>query len=85
MWAVCMRDDVNHRSQGTTSLAEGWHSSVKGWVRTQGTENLRVDRLVHFLLTWVGGLCEYKDVRRQHGARLLAVRIACLKTVDRIV
>jgi hypothetical protein len=71
-----MREDVNHRSQDTTSIAEGWHSSVKGWVRSQGTENLRVDRLIYFLLTWVGGLYEYKDIRRQHGARLIAESMA---------
>jgi hypothetical protein len=76
MWAVCMREGVNHRSHDTTSIAEGWHSSVKGWVRSQGTENLRVDRLIYFLLTWVGGLYEYKDIRRQHGARLIAESMA---------
>jgi hypothetical protein len=80
-----MRVDVNHRSQDTTSIAEGWHSSVKGWVRTQGSENLRVDRLVHFLLTWVGGLCECKDMRGQHGARQIAECIACLKNCGQIV
>jgi hypothetical protein len=37
-------------------------------------ENLRL-----LPMAWGGGLCEYNSIRRQHGARLLAVRIACLK------
>jgi hypothetical protein len=76
MWAVCMQEGVNRCSQDTTSIAEGWHSSVKGWVRSQGTENLRGDRLIYFLLTWVGGLYGYKDIRRRHGVRLIAESMA---------
>jgi hypothetical protein len=64
MWVLCLRMDCNHRDQNTTSIAEGWHSSTKAWIRSQGSENLRLDHLIHYLLDWVGGLNRYRDSRR---------------------
>jgi hypothetical protein len=57
---------VCRRYQDTTGVAEGWHSLAKGWVRCQGSENLRLDRLLHVLLQWIGGLYAFKDVCRFH-------------------
>jgi hypothetical protein len=64
MWMVSLRDGVNHRDHNTTSVAEGWHSSVKGWVRSTGSENLRIDHLIYFLLENIGRVFEHKDTRR---------------------
>jgi hypothetical protein len=41
MWVVSLRDCVNHRDHNTTSVAEGWHSSIKLWGRGLEGENLR--------------------------------------------
>lgn len=71
MWVVCMRRSVNHRNQDTTSIAEGWHSSTKAWIRGQGSENLRLDRLIYFLLVWIGSSNVYKDSRRFNGVMQL--------------
>lgn len=63
MWMVSLRDGVNHRDHNTTSVSEGWHSSVKGWVRSTGSENLRIDHLIYFLLENIGSMFEQKDTR----------------------
>jgi hypothetical protein len=67
MWVVCLRESVNHRDQDTTGVAEGFHSSTKSWARSLESEDLRVDRLVHFLLNNIAELSEFKDAQRFHG------------------
>jgi hypothetical protein len=74
MWATCMKTHVNHHDQNTTSIAEGWHSSVKSWIRSQGSENSRLDWLIHFLLIWIGDSNLHKDVCRHYGATSIARR-----------
>jgi hypothetical protein len=64
IWAVCFRSGVNHRDDNTTSLCEGYHSAVKGTLRAQGGEAIRVDRLIHYLLTFVAQTYVHQDVRR---------------------
>lgn len=64
MWAVCFRAGVNHRDDNTTSLCEGYHSALKGVIRAQGGEAVRLDRLIHHLLTFVAQAFVDKDVRR---------------------
>jgi hypothetical protein len=67
MWVLAFREQVNHRDQDTTGIAEGYHSSMKSWARSMGSENLRIDRLVYFLLEKIASLSDYKDVRRFDG------------------
>jgi hypothetical protein len=67
MWCTTFREHVNHRDQDTTSIAEGYHSSMKSWARSLGSENLRIDRLVHFLLDKIASLSDFKDSRRFDG------------------
>jgi hypothetical protein len=67
MWVVCLRESVNHRDQDTTGVAKGFHSSTKSGAHLLGSENLRVDHLVHFLPNNIAELSEFKDAQRFHG------------------
>lgn len=60
MWAMCMRRHINHRDDNTTSHCEGYHSAIKGHIRARGSENMRLDKLVHFLLTVVSVMYTYR-------------------------
>jgi hypothetical protein len=64
---MTFREHVNHRDQDTTGIAEGFHSSTKSWARSLGSESLRIDHLVHFLLDKIASLSEFKDSRRFAG------------------
>lgn len=58
---MCMRRRINHRDDNTTSHCEGYHSAIKGHIRSRGSENLRLDKLVHFLLTVVSEMYTYRN------------------------
>lgn len=62
-----MRKGFNHRGDNTTSLCEGYHSAIKSFVRAQGGENVRVDRLIHHLLHFMADCNTHKDVLRFAG------------------
>jgi hypothetical protein len=64
MWVVTLRDGVNHRGDNTTSICEGYHAAVKGPLRGTSGESLRLDRLIHHLLTFVAATYVDKDIRR---------------------
>jgi hypothetical protein len=61
---VYLRAGVNHRDDNTTSLCEGYHSALKGAIRAKGGESIRLDRLIHHLLTFVAQTFVDKDIRR---------------------
>jgi hypothetical protein len=71
MWAVCLRMDVNHRDDDTTSICEGFHSALKGLIRSLGSESLRLDRLLYYLLRFVAEVNVHRDARRFWGINLL--------------
>jgi hypothetical protein len=63
MWVVCLRAGVNHRDDETTELCEGGHCALKAVIRAQGGESVRLDRLIHHLLTFVAQPFVDKDIR----------------------
>jgi hypothetical protein len=68
MWAVCFRMAVNQQDDDTTSICEGFHSALKSLIRSFGSENLRLDRLLHDLLRFLASAA-------------ISVAKACLKSV----
>lgn len=50
MWVTCFRIYINHGDDNTTAHCEGYHASVTGVMRVTGSEALRVNKLIWFLL-----------------------------------
>jgi hypothetical protein len=53
---------VNHRVENTTSLSGGYQSLVKSFIRGQGSEKMRLDRIIYNLWNFVADANKHKDV-----------------------
>lgn len=53
LWVLWFREFVNHGDDNTTAHCEGYHNAIKALLRAAGSEALRVDKLIYFLLTTV--------------------------------
>ena len=71
MWMLCNRQSVNHRGDDTTGLNEGYHSVLKGTVRSCGGEAMRIDRVAWNLLENIDNMYLHRDVLKVNGATQL--------------
>jgi hypothetical protein len=65
---------VNHRDDDTTFICGGFHSALKSLIRSLGSESLRLDGLLHFLLRFVAQVNVHRDTRQFWGSNLLLSR-----------
>ena len=75
MWIVWFREDVNHGDDNTTSIFEGYHSSLKHQIPADLGEYKRVDRLCDTLLVDFQGEFVHRTVRS-------VVGVACIYSSD---
>lgn len=55
---------MNNKDDDTTSICEGWRSSMKSHIRSLGSESLQMDRLIFFLVESIANISAHRDVRR---------------------
>lgn len=73
MFCTAFRANVNHKDDATTSTCEGYHSSMKGYLRSTTQEHLKVDSALGFLETKVAEMLIYRTDILLHGAPALTI------------